>query len=293
MQKSVCIVAPSGAIDPTLIEGAAERLKKEGFCVTIAPHAQGAYGRFAAKEDERLSDLNHALACSDYDFILAARGGYGLMQIIDRVVVPAGKTPCVIGFSDITALHCLMGHHGKPSIHGVMCKHLSEQPSRDSTDALIRLMKGSSLHYTLPAHPLNRYGQTSGVLRGGNLSLLYGLQATPYACPIQDGDILFLEDVGEHPYAIDRMMHNLRLSGVLARLGGIVVGQFSDYEEDPRMPYTVYEGIRQMVEPYDYPVLFDFPAGHVVRNLPLLLNAPCRLSISAEGSILEQASGVF
>lgn len=288
MQKRIAIFSPSGAIDPALMDGAAARLRAEGFLVDVAPHARGAFGRFAASEEDRLADLNALLRDQQYDYILAARGGYGLMQIIDKVALPAGKVPCVIGFSDITALHCLMGHSGHPSIHGVMCKHLSEEPSRESADALISLLKGNALSYSLPAHPLNKEGRVQGILRGGNLSLLYGLQATPFCCPIAPGDILFIEDVGEHPYAIDRMMHNLRLSGALARLGGLVVGQFSDYEEDPRMPYTVYEGIRKMVEPYSYPVLFDFPAGHVLRNLPLVLNAPCQLCVSASGSTFNQ-----
>lgn len=289
MNKKVRIVAPSGAIDPKLVEGAAERLRGWDMEVMIGPHACGAFGRFAGTEEERLEDLNAALADTETDFILCARGGYGLAQIVDRVEIPSGKTPTIVGFSDITALHCLMGTRGIASIHGVMAKHLSEYETHiESDEALRSLLITDHLEYHLPAHPLNRCGQAEGRLRGGNLSVLYGLQGTPYAMPIEDGDILFVEDVGEHPYAIDRMMQNLRLSGVLARLGGLVVGQFSDYEEDPRMPYTVYEGIRRMVEPYDYPVLMDFPAGHVERNLPIVINRSCRLSVTEQGASLAQ-----
>lgn len=287
---TIRIVSPSGAIDPALIDGAAARLQQEGFVVEVAPHARGAFGRFAATEADRLADLCDALSDPSVDIVLCGRGGYGLMQIIDRVPIPEhGHVPLVVGFSDITALHCLLGHWGVPSLHGVMCKHLAEYAEhRESADALLAVLRGTRPAYTLPTHPLNRPGEASGMLRGGNLSLLYGLLATPYACPIAPGDILFIEDVGEHPYAIDRMMQALRLSGILARLGGLVVGQFSDYDEDPRMPYTVYEGIRRMVEPYHYPVLFDFPAGHVQRNLPLLLNAPCTLRVNANGAELIQ-----
>jgi len=260
-----------------------------GYEVVEGKHARGEHGRFSGTEDERVADLNEALADMSTDFVLCTRGGYGLAQIVDRIEVPASKTPTVIGFSDITALHNLMGHHGKASIHGVMCKHISEYDShRESVDALLHMMAFQPTEYRLPAHPLNREGETTGTLRGGNLCVLYGLQDTPYNCPIAPGDILFIEDVGEHPYAIDRMMQNLRLSGVLAKLGGLVVGQFSDYEEDPRMPYTVYEGIRRMVEPYDYPCLFDFPAGHVERNLPLIINATCHLRVNKEGATLAQ-----
>lgn len=285
MMKKIRIVSPSGSLDAALIDHAAARLQQEGYEVVIGSHAKGAVGRFAGTEDERLADLQEALNDADCQFILCGRGGYGLMQIVDRIAVPE-HCPVVIGFSDITALHCLMGHHGKPSIHGVMCKHLSE--GRESANQLLHLMQEKAIRYELPHHPLNREGRCKGVLRGGNLSLIYGLQATPFDCPVQPGDILFIEDVGEHPYAIDRMMQNLRLSGMLSRLGGLIVGQFSDYEEDNRMPYTVYEGIRKMVEAYDYPVLFDFPAGHVEQNWPLVMNAQCELDITNNASFFAQ-----
>ena len=285
--KKIEIIAPSGAIEPSLVYAAAHRLQSWGFDVRIAPHALSQYGRFAASPAERLADLNTALH-SDADVLLCARGGYGLAQIIDRVEVPESGSPTIIGFSDITALHCLMGHAGCRSVHGAMCKALASdtQADRRSAEALRQVILGEPLHYQLPAHPLNRTGAIEGILRGGNLSIIYSLQGSPWACPVSEGDILFIEDVGEHPYAIDRMMQNLRLSGILSRIGGLIVGQFSDYEEDPRMPYSVYEGIREMVEPYDYPVWFDFPAGHTDLNMPLLLNASCQMQVKATESLL-------
>ncbi|MCQ2334984.1 MAG: LD-carboxypeptidase [Paludibacteraceae bacterium] len=289
--KAIVIISPSGVIDPQLIDEAASRLASWDFQVSIAPHAKDAYGRFAGSAAERLADINEALA-SGAPYLLCARGGYGLAQIIDQIVLPA-VVPIVIGFSDITALHCLMSQHDLPSLHAVMCKHIAEYETHvDSVDSLRHLLQGNALSYGakhgLLPHPLNRYGQATGLLRGGNLSVLYGLQATPYACRVLPGDILFIEDVGEHPYAIDRMMQNLRLSGVLSRLGGLIVGQFSDCDEDPRMPYTIYEGIRRMVEPYDYPVLFDFPAGHVQRNLAMIMNHSCTFSVSQDRVLFAQ-----
>ena len=285
--KKIEIIAPSGAIEPSLVHAAAQRLQSWGFDVQIAPHTLCQYGRFAAPPADRLADLNAALH-SDADYILCARGGYGLAQIIDQVKVPMSDSPTLIGFSDITALHCLMGHAGHKSIHGAMCKALASDAKADrrSAEALRQLLIGEPLQYQLPAHPLNRQGTAEGFLRGGNLSILYSLQGSPFACPVSEGDILFIEDVGEHPYAIDRMMQNLRLSSILSRIGGLIVGQFSDYEEDPRMPYSVYEGIREMVEPYNYPVWFDFPSGHTDLNMPLLLNAPCQMQVNATESIL-------
>ena len=173
-----------------------------------------------------------------------------------------------------------------PSLHALMCKHLAELPE-DSEPVRLwhQALQGQPLTYTLPAHPLNRTGQVAGRLIGGNLSVLYGLQGTPYSLTrLLDADpdtpaILFLEDIAERHYHIDRMMQNLRMSGVLSRISGLVVGQFSDCEDDPSMHCTVSETILRATDEYDYPVLFDFPAGHVERNLPLWLNAPCRLSV--------------
>ena len=186
---------------------------------------------------------------------------------------------------------------------------------------LQRALAHETLHYELPAHPLNRAGKIKGTLVGGNLSVLYGLQGTAYGlderlrikderlnsadsetsetkviCPSScvlhpssqesplSSAILFIEDVGERHYHIDRMMNNLRLSGVLAKISGLIVGQFSDCEDDPSMGCTVYETIRRAVEPYHYPVVFNFPAGHVEENMPLYLNAPVEIDVREDHS---------
>lgn len=279
---------PSGRIDPQLIEGAKARLEEWGHPVSTGAHAYSPEGRFGGSEADRLADLNDALSDPEGGFVLCARGGYGLVQILDRVVLPASGAT-VVGFSDVTALHLLFGTRDLPSVHAVMAKHLTEYDThRESCDALRAVLRGEPLTYHLPPHPLNRAGKAEGILRGGNLSVLYGLQGTPYAVRTDEPAILFIEDVGERPYAIDRMMHNLRLSGVLSRLSGLIVGQFSDYEEDPQMGGTVYERIRALVEPYDYPVLFDFPAGHMERNLPLLMNANAVLEVNDNETVLGQ-----
>jgi muramoyltetrapeptide carboxypeptidase len=167
-----------------------------------------------------------------------------------------------------------------------MCKHLAELPlDSEPVQLWHQALQGEPLCYTLPAHPLNRAGQITGRLIGGNLSVLYGLQGTPYSLArLLDAEpdtpaILFIEDIAERHYHIDRMMQNLRMSGVLSRIAGLVVGQFSDCDDDPSMNCSVAETILRATDGYDYPVLFDFPAGHVERNLPLWLNAPCCLSV--------------
>ena len=294
--RHIHIVSPSGAIVPELVDRAAERLRAYGYCVSIAPHARGACGRFAGTEEERVADLNAALSNPAVDAILCARGGYGLQQIIDRIGLEPKKdkrdlkTPVFIGFSDITELHQWCGLQGSPSLHGLMCKHLAELP--EDSEPFIRwhqALNGEPLTYTVTTHPLNRNGHVKGRLIGGNLSVLYGLQGTPYSLTrLLDAEpdrptVLFLEDIAERHYHIDRMMQNLRLSGVMARISGLIVGQFSDAEDDPSMGCTIMETIRCAAEGYDYPVLMDFPAGHVERNLPLWLNSPCELTVGGYG----------
>ena len=291
------IVSPSGAIDPQYIDRATEVLRGWGYEVSEAAHARGKVGRFAASDEERVADIAEALTDPAVDMILCARGGYGLQRIIDRI--PPIHKP-IIGFSDITALHMLAALTEQPSIHAPMCKGISETKEitplsnvNHPLSFLQRALAQEPLHYELPAHPLNRAGKTKGTLIGGNLSVLYGLQGTAYGLnerlrmkDERGGSplILFIEDVGERHYHIDRMMNNLRLSGVLAKISGLIVGQFSDCEDDPSMGCTVYETIRRAVEPYHYPVVFNFPAGHVEENMPLYLNAPVEIDVREDYS---------
>lgn len=290
MEERVHIVVPAGRIEMRFLDMARQRLESWGFRVTEGEHARQPLGRFGGTKRGRAEDLNEAFRDPDIQYILCARGGYGMVQIVDQLAAPTNKA-VPIGFSDITALHLMLGQYNVPCIHAAMAKHIAEyKKNYASVDALQALMTGEPLHYEIPPHPLNRPGKVEALLRGGNLSVLYGLQGTPYALRTDEPCILFLEDVGERAYAIDRMLNNLRLSGVLRKIKGLVVGNFSDYEEDPQMGGTLFERIRMMVEPYDYPVLFRFPAGHVTRNLPLVMNAMCRLEVTDKGATLSQDS---
>lgn len=292
--KLLCIISPSGAIDNILIDNAVARLKQWGYAVSVAPHARGRHGRFAGTEQERLDDINHALCQPDTDIILCSRGGYGLQQIADRIHIPGHRVPLVVGFSDITVLHSILGLHSVPTLHASMCKYLATLPDEHPALHLLqRALQGEKMTYSLPTHPCQREGRCEGRLIGGNLSVLYGLQGTPYSlnCLIDRCDappILFLEDVCERHYHIDRMLQNLRMSGILAHLGGLVVGQFTDCDDDPLMGCTVYDTIRKAVSEYDFPVMTNLPAGHVEQNVPLRLNTTWRLSVSADGAQLAE-----
>ena len=275
--KHIRIISPSGAIDPQYIDAASSRLRAWGYDISEGVHARDKWGRFAGTDEDRLSDLVSALSDPTVDAILCSRGGYGLQRIIDRI--PPVKKP-VIGFSDITALHCLASN----GLHSIMCKHIATlDEDSEPVIALRKALNGEILEYTITAHPLNRPGHAEGSLIGGNLSVLYGLQGTPYGLTSKDQrlktNILLIEDIAERHYHIDRMMRNLRLSGVLSNISALLVGQFSDCENDPSIlsandqrPTTIYETIKEAVAEYDYPVIFNVPVGHVERNMPLWIN---------------------
>ena len=286
--KHIRIISPSGAIDPMFIDQAAARLRNWGYEVSEGAHARGQWGRFAGTDEERLADLTGALADPSVDWILCSRGGYGLQRIIDRV--PPITKP-LIGFSDITALHQLSAISRQPSVHGIMCKHIATLEEESEPIVMLRkVLEGEPLEYTVPAHPLNRLGETMAMITGGNLSVLYGLQGTAFGIRQSAAGgqkpILLIEDIGERHYHIDRMMRGLKMSGVLADLSGLIVGQFSNCEDDPGMNETMYETIKEAVAEYDYPVLFNAPFGHVEHNLPLWLSRPTRMIISAGGTVL-------
>ena len=282
--ERIRIVSPSGAIEPAFIDGATERLRGWGYEVTEGRHARDRWGRFAGTDEDRLADLIEALHDPSVDAILCSRGGYGLQRIIDRV--PKITKP-IIGFSDITALHQLSAISNQPSVHGIMCKHIATLPEEsEPIQALKRLLNGEAIEYRWESHPLNTPGKACAPIVGGNLSVLYGLQGTRFG--LQNSDfriqfpILLIEDIGERHYHIDRMMRNLRISGVLAHLSGLIVGQFSDCEDDPLMQQTVYETIKEVVADYNYPILFNAPFGHVEHNLPLWFERHASINCGTE-----------
>jgi len=276
------IVSPSGSINPDLIVGATKVLSGWGLIVNEGEFARFEYGRFAGTKNQRISDLQQALDDPTVKAILCSRGGYGLAQIIDKLDFSGfSKSPkWIIGFSDITILHNAITNLGISSIHGIMAKHLAELPfNADPVLRLKEILFGKLPAYSISAHKLNKQGTGKGKLIGGNLSVLMGLRGSMFDAGYKNA-ILFIEDVAEKPYHIDRMMQNLRFSGVLAQLSGLIVGQFSDCEEDPLMKQTIVEIISEAVDAYNYPVCFNFPAGHVDYNLPLLLGANVSLSVN-------------
>jgi muramoyltetrapeptide carboxypeptidase len=261
-------------------------LESYGLVVSVAEHAFCAKGRFAGTDDDRVQDLQKAINDAQVKAIFCSRGGYGLARIIDKIDFSALKSAAkwIVGFSDITALHNALSRVGVASIHGIMAKHITLKS--EGLDNLMTMLFGGNVAYEVPAHEFNKVGEAEGELIGGNLSVLYGLRGTPFDIDYR-GKILFIEDLGERLYHIDRMMQNLRLGGVFAQISGLVVGQFTDIDEDDSFSGGVYGVIRDAVKDYNIPVCFNFPAGHVDNNQPLKMGANYKLEVLKDKAILK------
>jgi muramoyltetrapeptide carboxypeptidase len=278
------IVSPSGAIDPAFIDGAKKVLASWGLTPTEGEFARSEYGRFGGTKEQRIADLQAALDDSEVKAILCSRGGYGVVQIIEKLDFTIFKQSpkWLIGFSDITILHNAISNLEVASIHGIMAKHLTELPADcEQVQQLKNILFGELPHYQIPVHALNRTGKAEGKLIGGNLSVLVGMIGTPFDLPYE-GNVLFLEEIAEKPYHIDRMMQQLRLSGALSKISGLIIGQFSDCDEDLLMKQTITQIIAENVSTYNYPVCFNFPAGHVDYNLPLVMGREVEMEVSEQ-----------
>lgn len=279
----IMIVSPSGKVDPGYVEGAMQTFREWGFDPVAGEFALSECGRFAGDDKSRLYDLQEVLCDDKVKAIFCSRGGYGAIRLLDEISSEwiSDRPKWLIGYSDITALHALFRREGVMSLHAPMAKHLTVDKEDEASHALRNFLLGNQSGYGVDGHPLNHPGWAEGVLFGGNLSVLFGLRGTLYD-QIKPGDILFIEDIAERPYHIERMMYNLRMGGILENLSGLIVGRFTDYEEDLSMGRTLYETISEMTRSYGYPVCFGFPVGHVSRNLPMPEGAKTRLSVEKD-----------
>lgn len=290
----IAIIAPATTIKPEYIDGAVARLSALGFNPVVMPHAKGpASGSYASSIADRLADFNDAYTDSDVKAILCARGGYGVVHLLDKIDREMlRRTPkWVIGYSDISAFHALMYNVGIASLHAPMAKHLSIEPESDFAVAeLLEIIAGKpTTEYRLPAHPLNRPGSACGRLKGGNLAVLAGLIATPFDLLSADSDedvILFIEDIAEAIYSTERMLWHLKHTDTLHRIKGLIVGQFTEYRPDLNWQ-TTEEMISARLSEFgitDIPVVFDFPVGHVSRNYPMIEGVTATLEVTPTGT---------
>lgn len=285
----IVILSPSGATNHENVYKAREVLQKEGYEVEIAPHALGRDGSYAGTRDERFGDLEAALLDKSVKAILCSRGGYGavhLLEALDELPL-RDNAKWIIGFSDISCLHALMARHGIASLHAPMTKHIAATGGDDpDTRALLRLLSGEKVELHFPGHEFNRAGMATGKLAGGNMAVLSGLMGTPWDI-YKHGDILFIEDVSEPVYKVERMMYQLELAGVFRRIKGLIVGKFTNYDAHSERE-SMEEMIYRIVKPYGFPVAFDAPVGHVDHNIPMKESGEVTLSVTPIGVTVTQ-----
>ncbi|SMO87802.1 muramoyltetrapeptide carboxypeptidase [Saccharicrinis carchari] len=279
---TIAIVAPAGRIDSAIIAQAGHRIAQMGYRVKLGSSLSRHHYNFSSTDYNRRSDFQQMMDDDEVKAILCTRGGYGAIRFVDELDFTGilAHPKWLIGFSDITVLHAAFLKQGLATIHGPMCKSfLNYTETGADIEILFSFLQGESPQYMINTHPANRLGTTKGSLVGGNLSLLMALRGTRYDFDPR-GKILFIEDVDEYLYHLDRMMLNLKLGGVLQKLSGLVVGQFTDMK-DNETPFgeSIEEIIYKNVKDYNYPVAFNFPAGHVETNYPLIFGEETELVV--------------
>ena len=290
---TIGIVCPAG---PMPAENVSEciRVLNElwGFRVKVGKTVGNQYHNFAGTDDERLQDLQEMMDNDDVKAILCGRGGYGTGRIIDQLDFSkfCYNPKWIIGFSDITVLLAHMySNFNIAGLHAPMAAAFKENGYlNDYVGSLHQSLLGEKGHFIIPSHHYNRVGSANGILVGGNLSLVVNLIGTPSALDTND-KILFLEDIGEYLYGIDRMMHQLKRGGFLKGLKGLIVGGFTD-GKDTTIPFgkTVEELILDIVSDYDYPVGFGFPVSHSIENYTLTVGGYYNLDITQDWLRLKQ-----
>jgi len=281
----IAIITPAGKIKKEVVTSAVNVLEGWGLQVILGENTFNEHFQFAATDDERLQDFQKALDDKEIKAILCARGGYGVIRIVDQLnFTDFQKHPkWIVGFSDITILHShIHTNFNIETIHATMVAGIADD---NSAESLRKVLFSETLTYEIPTHPSYRAGQADGQIVGGNLAILTSLLGSKSDLDTS-GKLLFIEDVGEYLYRLDRMMWQLKRAGKLENLAGLIVGGMTDMKDnDDPFGKTANEIITEAVEEYDYPVCFGFPAGHQNNNQTLIFGRKATLIIGQSTTV--------
>lgn len=279
---TVAIIGTARKISQEEIQPAVTLLESYGLSVVLGQYLFETDNQYGGTDKQRTDDLQWALNDRNIKAVIMARGGYGTVRLIDHIDFKEFKhrPKWVVGYSDITVLHNAINNLGIASLHATMPINFSK--NEEAAKSLIDRLFGRLTTIDPEPSPLNKSGKAKAQIVGGNLSLIYSLSGTPYDLDTTD-KILFLEDLDEYLYHIDRMMMQLKLSGKLKNLEGLIIGGMTDMK-DNTVPFgkTAEEIILDAVKEYDYPVCFNFPAGHIDRNLALCFGIEGFLSVKKD-----------
>lgn len=294
---TIGITCPSGSISLEECQPAINKMKEWGFNIRVGMTVGAKDFTFAGTDEQRANDLQQMLDDDSIKTIMLGRGGYGAIRIIDKIDFSEfqKKPKWIIGFSDATVFHCHINSSFEiATLHSKMCNSFPDdflkatQTQIDSIDSIRQCLVGEKMRYERLLIVENRVGEGIGNLVGGNLSIIQMLDDSVSDLKTE-GKILFIEDVGEYAYKIDGMLWNLKRSGKLAKLKGLIVGEFRIKPDDAGEEFgkTIYEMVMEKVAEFQYPVCFDFPVGHVRENYALKCNVKHKLTVSEKGTVLE------
>jgi len=292
----IAIISPAGAVEPAHLEKGIQLIKSKGFEPVLGENLYTKYSNgynYAGTEEQRTEDINWALNDSEISAIWASRGGYGCQHLIENLNLKGFKKnpKWYIGYSDNTVIQSYLLKKGFASIHGQTIKTSSFGVTDESYDLTFNILKGKPLKYTLKSNQFNKDGNVEGELVGGNLALVYALLGTKYSFDFKD-KILFIEDIGENFYALDRMIMSLELAGVFTKIKGLIIGgmtNMGDEKENKQYEESfdefAYKLISERILKYQFPTVFAFPNGHIHNNIPLILGAEVSLKAGKNVSL--------
>ena len=286
---TISIIAPSGVLNnfDNKITKAINIFKSWGLNVVIGNHIFDKNGHFAGTDKNREKDFQKALDNKNIKAIWCARGGYGAVRIIDNLNFDSYlKNPkWIIGFSDITVIHNKLNLLNSESIHAMMITGFDDiDQNNDSLSKLKNVLFGDNLSYSINSNKNNKTGKSEGILVGGNLTLIQSTIGSKTELKMKD-KILFIEEIGEYAYHIDRMLHSLKRADYFENCKGLIVGQISDVKKNTTdFGRSINELILDVLDEYNFPILFDFPAGHEKTNFPIILGRKVILDVSKSDS---------
>ena len=292
----IAIISPAGAVEPFQLEKGIKLIKSKGFEPVLGENLYTKYSNgynYAGTEEQRTKDINWALNDPEISAIWASRGGYGCQHLIENLNLKGFiKNPkWYIGYSDNSVIQSYLLKKGFASIHGQTIKTSSFGVTDESYDLTFNILKGKPLKYTLKSNQFNKEGNVEGELVGGNLALIYALLGTKYSFDFKD-KILFIEDIGENFYALDRMIMSLELAGVFTKIKGLIIGgmtNMGDEKENKQYEESfdefAYKLISDRISKYKFPVVFAFPNGHIHNNIPLIIGAEISLKAGKNVSL--------
>ncbi len=289
VKDTIAIVSTARKLPADEINAAVKIIEEWGLNVKLGKHLFDQHNQFAGTDEKRLRDFQENIDDKVVKAILCARGGYGTTRIIDNINFYKlySNPKWIAGFSDVTAILCQLHNLGIESIHSIMPLLFNVPGSEGAVESLRRILFGQKIVYDVLPHSFNKKGYGYGNIIGGNLSMICTLVGTGSDIDTR-GKILFIEDLDEYLYHIDRMMVQLKRAGKLHALAGLIVGQMTDMK-DNIIPFgaTAYEIIKEHTEGYPYPVCFDFPLGHVPENLAIPCGRAASLTVEKESVKVE------